>query len=66
MQSKINAIAAKFATILGDGLKTGDDGLHVTNSATPLTFTNLAFIDEHYSIIGKSKMMQHLEQFLEV
>lgn len=50
--AQVNAIAAKLATILGDGA--GLPGLTV-NSATPLTFTNLAFIDDSYSIIGSDQ-----------
>jgi len=45
--AEVNVIASKFATILGDGLS----GLSVTSN-TPLTFTNLTFIDEDYTIVG--------------
>ena len=43
----VNAIAAKMATILGNGATAG--GLTVT-SATPLTFTSLTFLDDDYKI----------------
>ena len=50
--AQVNAIASKLATILGDGA--GLPGLKV-NSATPLTFTNLAFIDDDYEIHGSDQ-----------
>ena len=50
--AQVNAIAAKLATILGDG--DTDPGLTV-NSATPITFTSLAFVDDDYSITGSDQ-----------
>jgi len=47
--AEVNAIAAKLATVLGAGATT--DGVIVT-SATPITFTNLSFIDDDYTISG--------------
>ena len=49
--SAVNAVAAKIATILGDGVGVGDEGLEV-KSSTALTFTNLTFIDDDYKIDG--------------
>ena len=43
-----NEIAAKLATVLGN---TTDDGVTVT-SDSPITFTNLSFIDANYVIMG--------------
>ena len=50
--AQVNAIATKLATILGDGAAL--PGLKVT-SATPLTFSNLAFIDDDYEINGSDQ-----------
>jgi len=47
--AEVNAIAAKLATVLGSG--TTNDGVSVT-SATPITFTNLTFIDDDYTVSG--------------
>ncbi|MDO7591612.1 MAG: hypothetical protein MUQ79_04220 [Flavobacteriaceae bacterium] len=47
--AEVNAIAAKLATVLGAGAST--EGVIVT-SATPITFTNLSFIDDDYTISG--------------
>ncbi|MDB2702970.1 hypothetical protein N9Z01_07765 [Flavobacteriaceae bacterium] len=48
--ASVNAIAAKIATILGDGPDSpAKKGLVVTSS-TSLTFTNLTFIDDDYVI----------------
>ncbi|MDB4067492.1 hypothetical protein N9525_06110 [Flavobacteriaceae bacterium] len=47
--AEVNAIAAKLATVLGSG--TTDDGVTVT-SATSITFTNLTFIDDDYTVTG--------------
>ncbi|MDB4609441.1 hypothetical protein OAH13_04970, partial [Flavobacteriaceae bacterium] len=47
--AEVNAIAAKLATVLGSGSST--DGVEVT-SATPITFTNLSFIDDDYVVSG--------------
>lgn len=54
--ARTNAVVAKFATILGDGTAVGatKDGLVVT-STSPLTFTNLAFIDDNYTINGSDQ-----------
>ena len=47
--AEVNAIATKLATVLGAGATT--DGVIVT-SATPITFTNLSFIDDDYTVSG--------------
>ena len=47
--AEVNAIAAKLATVLGSG--STSDGVIVT-SATPITFTNLSFIDDDYTVSG--------------
>ncbi|MDB2330067.1 hypothetical protein N9V52_06060, partial [Flavobacteriaceae bacterium] len=47
--AEVNAIAAKLATVLGSG--STDEGVTVT-SATPITFTNLSFIDDDYVVSG--------------
>ena len=51
-EARVNAIAAKLATILGD--ETSGEGLTVT-SDDPITFTNLAFIDNDYVISGSDQ-----------
>ena len=50
--ASVNAIAAKLATILGDGAAA--PGLYV-ESDSALTFTNLAFIDDDYVIVGSDQ-----------
>ena len=47
--TRAGAVAAKLATILGDGA--GDPGLRVV-AETAITFTNLTFIDDDYHIEG--------------
>ena len=47
--TRANAVAVKLATILGDGA--GDPGLEVISDSA-VTFTNLAFIDDDYTING--------------
>ncbi len=47
--AEVNAIAGKLATVLGAGASTV--GVAVT-SATPITFTNLSFIDDDYTVSG--------------
>ena len=47
--TRASAVAAKLATILGDGA--GDPGLEVISDSA-VTFTNLAFIDDDYTING--------------
>ena len=53
--ARTNAIAAKIATILGDGPTSAAKQGLVVNSTTPLTFTNLAFIDDDYNITGSDQ-----------
>ena len=47
--TRASAVAAKLATILGDGA--GDPGLEVISDSA-VTFTNLAFIDDDYTVNG--------------
>ena len=47
--TRAGAVAAKLATILGDGA--GDPGLRVI-AETAIPFTNLAFIDDDYHVEG--------------
>ena len=51
-KTRANAIAAKFATILGDGA--GDPGLYVDSDAA-VTFTNLAFVDDDVEFDGSAQ-----------
>ena len=51
-KTRANAVAAKLATILGDGA--GDAGLDVDSDAA-VTFTNLAFVDDDVTFDGSAQ-----------
>ena len=51
-KTRANAVAAKLATILGDGA--GDAGLDVDSDAA-VTFTNLAFVDDDVEFDGSAQ-----------
>ena len=51
-KTRTNAVAAKLATILGDGA--GDPGLTVDSDAA-VTFTNLAFVDDDVQFDGSAQ-----------
>ena len=53
--ARVDAVAAKIYSILGDGASTATKvGLRVT-SDEPVTFTNLVFIDDDYEINGSDQ-----------
>jgi len=52
---RVNQIAAKLATILGDGAASGAKKGLIVTSDTALTFTNLVFIDDDYTIAGSDQ-----------